>query len=54
MILKTSAEWQKEFTYIVMDPDGWDRKNFEYSWNKEEITKQEFEKRAIKSTCKGK
>lgn len=34
----------------IMDPDGWDRKNYQQSWN-EKISWQEFEKRAAESTC---
>jgi hypothetical protein len=52
MILKTSAEWQKECDTIVIDPDGWDRTNYEYSWNEEKITLEEFQKRMAFSTCK--
>jgi hypothetical protein len=36
-----------------MDPDGWDRKNFEYSFNEELITKDEFKTRIMFSTCIG-
>ena len=49
---KTSEEWQKECSVIILDPDGWDRVNFDYSWNEELITKSEFEKRMVSSTCK--
>lgn len=51
-LLKTSQEWL-DILYpgtIVMDPDGWDRKNFEKNWN-EKINKEEFEKRLCYSTC---
>lgn len=49
--LKTSEEWQKEFPKIqIMNPDGWDRKNYKFSWHKEKITKKEFEKRMSLST----
>ncbi len=48
--LKTSEEWQKESNIIVLDPDGWDRKNYQYSWHEELINKKEFEKRVITST----
>lgn len=51
--LKTSSEWletEKFNEYIVLDPDGWDRKNLEESWN-ELITEQEMFKRIINSTC---
>ena len=40
----------KEFQgYTVLDPDGWDRKNWKESWN-EKITKQEMVNRLMKST----
>lgn len=48
---KTSEEWQKECNVIILDPDGWDRKNYDYSWKEELITKSEFEKRMCISTC---
>ena len=39
-------------TYIDEDdPDGWDRSNYEYSWEQEEITIQEFFIRVAESTC---
>jgi len=47
---KTSAEWIKEVGYEVLDPDGWDRANFDYSWNKEKITMAEFQRRLAMST----
>ena len=50
-IKKTSAEWIKGCSVIILDPDGWDRTNFDYSFNKEEITKEEFDKRIGYSTC---
>jgi len=48
--LKTSEEWERESNFKVLDPDGWDRKNFEFSWNEELITEEEFEKRLSTST----
>ena len=37
-IKKTSAQWQSLYPYPkVLDPDGWDRKNYDYSWNEELI-----------------
>jgi hypothetical protein len=51
-MLKTSEEWQKECTVIILDPDGWDRKNYQYSWHEEQITKIEFEKRMVSSTVR--
>lgn len=29
--LLTSEEWQSISGWVVMDPDGWDRSNFQYS-----------------------
>lgn len=51
---KTSEEWQEQFKHLiyVMDPDGWDRKNFDNSWYKEKITKDEFFSRVCSSTCR--
>lgn len=49
--LKTSQEWQEIFyTIKVVDPDGWDRKNFQYSWHEEKITREEYINRIEKST----
>jgi hypothetical protein len=51
-IKKTSADWQEEKPYpVVYDPDGWDRKNFQFSWFEELITEEEYETRTLKSTC---
>ena len=54
--MKTSQEWYeliqaKYPDYVILDPDGWDRANYGYSWHEELITKDEFEKRAGVSTC---
>jgi hypothetical protein len=55
--LKTSQEWEQlvpsEFKLIIMDPDGWDRKNFQYSFYEEKITKVEFINRLASSTIMG-
>lgn len=52
-ILKSSEDWQKLYPEIkVLDPDGWDRKNFENSWN-ELISFKEYNNRIMYSTCKG-
>lgn len=51
-VRKTSAQWIEKYTdYVILDPDGWDRANFEYSWGEEEITEEEFISRRLKSTC---
>ena len=49
---KTSAEWQVTYESTILDPDGWDRSNFDYSWNKEKITYKEFVARAMRSTVR--
>ena len=55
--VKTSDKWLKEMNeshpseiLIIHDPDGWDRKNYQYSFYEEEITKEEFNKRTMWST----
>lgn len=50
---RTSAEWMKhpEFTGItILDPDGWNRANYDHSFNHEQITRTEFLKRLLGST----
>lgn len=50
--LKTSADWQQLKPEVtVLDPDGWDRKNYQFSWHEELITEQEYEHRIMSSTC---
>ncbi len=53
---KTSKEWYKEIPkehkLLILDPDGWDRTNYEYSFNEELITKDEFKIRLSFSTVK--
>ena len=51
MDLKTSEEWQKLCNIKVLDPDGWDRKNFQFSWYEESISREEFLNRLLISTC---
>ena len=53
-IKKTSAEWIKQVGYEILDPDGWDRTNYDYSFNKEKITMEEFQKRLSLSTVRQK
>ena len=51
--LRTSEEWQKlQPDTVVLDPDGWDRQNFEYSWHEELISLAEYGKRVNGSTIK--
>lgn len=51
---KTSKEWlaliPKKYNLKIIDPDGWNRTNYDYSFNKEKITREEFEKRLSFST----
>jgi hypothetical protein len=51
--LKTSEEWQKLCNIQVLDPDGWDRKNYQFSWFEEKITREEFQNRFYGSTVVG-
>lgn len=47
----TSAEWQKLYpNQVVFDPAGWDRSNYDYSWNVEQITLEEYKNRLVRST----
>ena len=49
--VKTSEEWLKEYEGLrILDPDGWDRSNYQYSFFEEKITKQEFDRRVAYST----
>lgn len=49
---KTSADWQEEAKGLrVMDPDGWNRKNYQFSFYQEKITRFEFMNRVLRSTC---
>jgi len=50
---RTSSEWQTlKPRIVVLDADGWDRRNYQYAWNVERITEAEYLKRRNKSTCK--
>lgn len=53
-VKRTPEEWLETTLYQnieVLDPDGWDRSDFERSWA-EPITRGEFERRLMLSTCK--
>lgn len=51
---KSSKDWYAEIPselgFVIYDPDGWDRSNYEFSFNQELITKEEFVKRVFEST----
>lgn len=50
-IRHTSMEWQQLLPYPkVVDPDGWDRRNIDFSWYEERITLAEYERRLALST----
>jgi hypothetical protein len=49
---RSSNNWNLLKGYIIIDPDGWDRTNFNFSWYQEEITEEEFMRRLYKSTIK--
>jgi len=49
---KTSKDWQERYPNpIVLDPDGWDRTNYDYSWGEELISYKEYQRRLSLSTC---
>lgn len=48
---KLPEEWSKELGMTVLDPDGWDRKNFEKDWLVP-LTKAEFQGKAARSTAR--
>lgn len=54
-LIEQASKWwlqeaQKQGVIQILDPDGWDRANYEYSFNEEMITKEEFMIRFSKST----
>ena len=54
--IKTSDEWENSDLpemkgTEVLDPDGWDRQNFDFSYYQELITKDEYLLRVGGSTC---
>jgi len=52
-VKKRSSEWELEDAFVILDPDGWDRQNFEASW-REPISWAEYESRRDRSTVRGK
>jgi hypothetical protein len=53
--LMTSDQWNqteeiKAQGFVICDPDGWDRTNFQYSFYEEKITKEEFHRRRMMSS----
>lgn len=53
-VRRGAADWLQTTLYKgveVLDPDGWDRSDLERSWE-EPITRAEFERRLMQSSCK--
>lgn len=48
--LRNSHEWIKEYGYRIIDFDGWNRDDFQFSYFEEKINRQEFERRLFLST----
>lgn len=44
------SEWEEISGITVLDPDGWDRKNYDVSWNTP-IDEEEWYHRMSRSTC---
>lgn len=42
--------WERLLDILVMDPDGWDRRNFDIDWNKK-LSLKDFLIKASESTC---
>jgi hypothetical protein len=52
IILRTSEEWSELIGSMgVVDPDGWDRQNWAYSWSEEKISAGMYVARCNSSTC---
>jgi len=50
--MNTSEKWQELYPNPkVIDPDGWDREHYEWSWYKQSITYKEYQRRLSLSTC---
>ncbi len=49
-LVMTSAQWNVMCPITILDHDGWDRNNFDYSWYEEQITLEEFNNRVMRST----
>lgn len=53
--LRTSDAWYRAIylhhEIVILDPDGWDRKNYQFSFFEELISLNEFHRRVMSSTC---
>lgn len=52
-LLKTSEEWLRDYPVTILDPDGWGRANYVWSFHVERITLAEFKYRVNMSTIEG-
>jgi hypothetical protein len=53
-MMMTSDQWAKQPQFArttILDPDGWDRRNYQFSFFQELITEDEFGRRLMISTC---
>ena len=51
MEMHTSYYWQQKYPEIeILNPDGWDRNKYQFSWFEEEISLEEYVQRLMKST----
>ena len=56
-VKKTSEEWLKSINEhskvytVIHDPDGWNRKDYNFSFKEELVTRKEFFRRLGLSTC---
>lgn len=48
-VKRTPAVWQDLLGLRVLDPDGWDRSDFDADWARP-LTRPEFEAKAMQST----
>jgi hypothetical protein len=52
--LMTSDEWRDDpefMSVVILDYDGWDRRNFQFSFYEELITRDQMRARIAASTC---
>jgi len=55
-VLKSSDAWYAEIVrkgkFEIVDPSGWNKNDFKYSFNQELVTRDEFDTRLIQSTLR--
>ena len=52
---KTAEQWTEflGFNGMILDPDGFDRKNWNYAWTEELMTEDEYLQKAARCTVCG-